>query len=378
MAQRFDANHLALAGEPVPLAEDVGVFWASENGVLVYSKAAGLAPASRQLLWFDRTGKPAGQAGSPSTYLNPRLSPDGHRVAVDVTDSGSRDIFVIDLANGVSAPRTFDPAVDLAPVWSPDGSRIAFASARGDNDVQNKLYQTSASGVGTDELLFAAGADEYAAPMDWSSDGRYILFARFKLSGSASAADLWALPMSGAGEAQGRQAAAINNASPTGRGNQEPLGDKKPIPLLQSPFRKGQAQISPDGRWLAYATNESGSFQIVVQPFPDPPKGKWQVTSKGGVEPRWRRDGRELFYLALDGKLMAVPIKGDSVFESGPAAPLFQTTLTGPGTLSYRYDVTADGQRFLLNVPVTAVTSQTNSAPIPITAVVNWTAALKR
>ena len=140
---------------------------------------------------------------------------------------------------------------------------------------------------------------------------------------------------------------------------------------------KAQPRLSPDGRWLAYTTNESGTFQIVVRTFPDPSKGEWQVTAKGGVEPKWRRDGRELYFIGLDAKLMAVPIKAANVFDPGQPAPLFQTPFRVPGnpTLSY-YDVPADGQQFLMITPVGSPSGETNSPPI--TAVVNWTAALRK
>lgn len=353
MAQRLDPDGLMLAGEPIPLAEGVRDFAASENGVLVYRKAAaqaGAPAATRELLWFDRNGKPAGRVGPPSTYGNPRLSPDGHRVAVDTVDSGKRDIWVIDINQGVPARRTFDPAPDSNPVWAPDGSRIVFNSSRGDNPSPSKLYQTSASGAGSDELLLAT-ADGNNVPQDWSFDARYILYTRARLA-TITTVDLWALPL---------------------------FGDKKAIPLLQSPSRKVQAQLSLDGRWMAYSTNESGTYQIVVQPFPDPTKGKWQVTTRGGVEPRWRRDGRELFYLGLDGKLMAVPIIADGVVQSGQPAPLFQTPLQLPANpAAFRYDVTADGQRFLINAPIGVAPTPTSPAPTTITTVVNWSAALRK
>ncbi len=355
MAQAFDKKRLALLGEAIPLAENVEIgFSASENGVLVYRKAGQSDQAGgSQLVWFDRNGKQAGQVGTAANYGNLELSPDDRRVAVDI-QGPNRDIWMIDIARAVSARITFDPAADWPPVWAPDGSHIVFSSNRSDNGVtsalSNKLYQKSSSGVGTDELLFAGNPNELVYPEDWSSDGRYILFARVKLPG-ATADDLWVLPL---------------------------FGDKKPFPFLQSSFWQVESQLSPDGRWLAFTTNESGTYQIVVQPFPDPSGGKWQVTAKDGIEPKWRRDGRELYYLSLDGKLMAVPVKGDHTFEAGQPSPLFQSPLnvTPPRPVVHHYDVTADGQRFLFISPVTPAPSETNS--VPITAVVNWTAGLNK
>jgi Tol biopolymer transport system component len=354
MAQLFDTNRQAPIGEPFALAENVAQnsFSASENGVLVYRTASTepVRRATNELLWFDRKGNPKGQAGSPSNYARPMLSRDGRRVAVDTSDSGNRDIWVIDLNRTVdpSSRLTFNPDSDTNPVWAPDGSRIVFASNRGASLGQN-LYQKSASGVGTDDLLLGGKADELAIPQDWSSDGQYIVFLRTTRV-TLGTVDIWALPV---------------------------RGDKKPFPLLESSSRKVQPQLSPDGRWLAYSTNESGTHQVVVQPFPDVNKGKWQVTTKGGIEPRWRRDGRELFYLGLDGKLMAVATKGSGGFEAGPPMSLFQTTLNAPiNPTDFRYDVAADGQRFLINSPIASPSTEINSPPI--TVVINWTATLKK
>jgi WD40-like Beta Propeller Repeat len=224
---------------------------------------------------------------------------------------------------------------------------VAFASNRGSDNRQN-LYQKSSSGVGTDELLFAGESNELPFPEDWSPDGRHLIFARVKL-GQVVSSDLWALPL---------------------------FGDKKPFPLLQSSFWQVESQLSPDGRWFAFTTNESGTHQIVVQPFPDPNGGKWQITANGGIEPKWRRDGRELYYLGLDGRMMGVPVKSGTTFEFGQPSPLFQALANVPPPLPvvHHYDVTADGQRFLVMTPVTPSSGDATAAPI--TAVVNWTAGL--
>jgi Tol biopolymer transport system component len=247
----------------------------------------------------------------------------------------NRDIWVIDIARGVPSRITFDPAADWSPSWSSDGSRLVFASSR---DGSNHIYSKAANGVGTETLV----ADvNNAIPVSWSHDGRYIVFSRLK---ATSGVDTWVL-----------------QTSP----------EKKATPFVESPFDKIHGRVSPDGRWMAYATNDTGIYQIVVQSFPDPTGGKWQVTAQGGVEPKWRHDGRELYYLALDGKLMAVPVRGGPTFEVGTPIPLFETPLTVTRPIASRdrrYDVAADG-RFLIVAPI-------QSAAAPVTVVVNWTTAL--
>jgi serine/threonine-protein kinase len=215
----------------------------------------------------------------------------------------------------------------------------------------SELYLRSANGAGSDTVLLVSDEGELLIPEDWSADGRHIVFRRVKLSATSRVLpDLWALPL---------------------------FGDRKPFPLVQSPAVKGFARLSPDGRWLAYMTNESGPFQVVVQPFPDTSKGTWQVSRGAGAEEMmWRRDGRELFFLA-GGKLLAATVRGGDAFEWSSPQALFATP---PGLLSSpaatRANVTADGQRFLFTVQVTEPVGETSLVPVPITAVVNWTAAL--
>jgi len=271
------------------------------------------------------------------------LSPSGDRVAVDIVADRNRDVWVIDVARGVPSRTTFNPGSDWTPVWSPDGSKIIYAS-QGPNGTH--MHQKSAAGVGTDTLVFNSEATEI--PVSVSPDGRYIVFSRFKPQGQAGV-DTWLLSLS---------------------------GEPKASPFIESPFDKAQARISPDGRWLAYTTNDSGMYQIMVQSFPDPNRGRWQITAQGGIEPKWRHDGRELYYLALDGNLMAVPIKEtrlDQPFEAGTATTLFQTSLAVSRTNSprdRRYDVAPDG-RFLIAMPAAGGVE-------PVTAVVNWASGLEK
>ncbi|MDA2938906.1 serine/threonine-protein kinase [Acidobacteria bacterium AH-259-A15] len=271
MAQPFDKKGLELTGEPFPLAENVdrnehtwytaAFFSVSENGVLTYR--SGLS--KNQLVWLDREGKRLGApVGEPADYSNPELSPDGKRVAVGRLDpeTQTRDIWLFDLARGTSSRLTFDPADDLNPVWSADGTRIAFTS---DRKGQRDIYQKMASGTGEDELVLESG--EQKSVTDWSADGRFLLYS---VRNPQTGTDVWMLPLSEEG---------------------------KPTPFLQQSFREREAQFSPDGRWVTYESNESGTRQVFVQPFPAT-GGKWQISTQGGVQPRWRRDGKELFYIA--------------------------------------------------------------------------------
>jgi Tol biopolymer transport system component/predicted Ser/Thr protein kinase len=341
IAQPFDEKSLTLSGSPAPIVDGLGLYWSASNtGVLLFQKASTTSP-NKQLSWFDRTGKQLGELGAPANYLNIEISPAGDRVAVDTVADGNRDVWVIDVARAVSSRLTFDPASDWSPVWSPDGSQIAFASNRAGG---THVYLRPASGVGTDRLAFKSDSTEI--PVSWSRDGRYIVFSRFK-TGGAAGVDTWLLTLG---------------------------GEPKASPFIESPFDKAQARISPDGRWITYVTNDSGTYQVVVQSFPDPNGGRWQITAQGGIEPKWKHDGRELYYLALDGKLMAVPVNPDRTFQAGSPTVLFQTPLVvnrGQSPRDRRYDVAPDG-RFLIAVPA-AVATQT-----PITVAVNWTGLMKR
>jgi serine/threonine protein kinase len=330
-AYRIDVKNFTVEGEPVPIADGVqSGFAVSDNGVLLYQKATG-GPALRQLTWFDHSGKNLGPVGMPAPYADMELSPSGDRAVFDLIVNGNRDIWMLDISRGVQSRITFEPSSDWNPQWSPDGSRLIFASSKPD---AAHIYSKSSTGVGTDELVFRS---ETEIPVEWSHDGRYIVFSRLKPGGN----DTWIYDMS----------------------------TKKASPYIESPFDKAQAKLSPDGRWLAYTTNDSGSYQVVVQSFPNPTVGKWQITAQGGAEPRWRRDGRELYFLTFDGKLMAVPIKAGASFEAGAPEMLFQTPITvnrNQPERTRRYDVASDG-RFLLAVPLQPATTSAS-----ITAVVNW------
>ncbi len=348
MAQGFDANKLQLTGEAFPIAEQVGFnalngrgfFSVSETGVLTFLSSSTL---STQLAWFDRSGKQLALIGAPAADTGLHLSSDEKRLAVSRLDSqaGSADIWLIDLARNNPSRFTFDPANESSPVWSPDDSRIVFASNRGG---VVSIYQRLSNGAGNDELLLRFA--EPIGPHDWSPDGKFILFG---VLSPKTNVDLWLLPL---------------------------FGDQKPTPFIQTEFAEVQGEFSPDGRWLAYASNESGAYQVYVQSFPTS-GGKWQVSTGGGAQPQWRRDGKELFYLAPDRKLMAVEVNGTGpTFVAGVPRPLFDvhvsTIFPGAAGAGPYYVVTGDGQRFLVNTIVG------DSTPVPLTIVLNWTAGLKR
>ena len=325
-------------GNPRCVAEGIdGTFSVSSDNVLMYHK--GVPAVGRQLTWYDRAGKASGTIGEAAEYGSVDLSPSGDRAAVDIITAGNRDIWMMDLGRAVLSRLTFEDSTDWTPAWSPDGSRVVYASSTGG---ATRMYMKSASGVGARAIV--EGDDKNAIPISFMPDGQRIMFARLKEQGG-SGYDTFLQPVSGG----------------------------KPALVLDMPFDKLHVRLSPDGRYAAYASNESGRHQIFVQTFPDPAGGRWQITAEGGVEPKWRRDGRELYYLALDGKLMAVPVTGGTTFTAGRPVTLFQTPLVvnraGP-TRDRRYDVAPDG-RFVIVAPV-ATPAQT-----PFSILVNWTSALK-
>jgi eukaryotic-like serine/threonine-protein kinase len=337
MAQAFDPVRLELRGEGFPVAERLllppapapgfAAFSATENGVLAYRT---LGQASTELVWFDRQGRRLGTVGEPANYSVPALSPDEKTLAVTRIDPeiGTRDIWLFDLARGTPSHFTFDPTEETNPTWSPDGTQIVFTSRqKGKGDI----YRKAATGAGIAEPLMESR--ELKIVESWTPDGRFILYD--------SAGKVWALPLS---------------------------GDRKPVALLTQDGALRVSSVSPDMRWVAYASNGTGRSEIYVQSFP-PSGGKWQVSTTGGEEPYWRRDGKELFY--VEGKrLMAVAVTADGPrFQPGTPKPLFEVRQQSFGFRS-RYQVAANGQKFLVVVPL-------ESTSPPITVVTNWIAGLK-
>jgi serine/threonine protein kinase/Tol biopolymer transport system component len=342
MAQAFNPERLQLNGGAVVVVEQVdfdqdfalGMFSVSQTGVLVYSSAKSFQ--NTQLVWFDRTGKQIGTVGEPARYGDIRLSPDGKHVALlrSDTDSGKHDIWSIELTRDIFSRLTLDPTGANSPLWSPDGSRIAFSSRTEGGAFS--LYQKFASRMGEDELLLNWPKPILAC--DWSPDGRYILF---RTQPREKGSPLWLVPL---------------------------FGERKPEPFWPTDFDEENGRFSPDGRWIAYASNESGKFQIYVRSFPAS-SAAWQISNDGGGHPRWRRDGKELFYVSPDKKLMAVEVNESAgTFEVGLTKPLFEIGIVSEPSPS-NYDVTADGQRFLVNTNV--------EKNVPVTVVMNWTAKLK-
>jgi Tol biopolymer transport system component len=344
LAQSFDARTLRLIGDAVPAAEHVGVY--SVTGEAAFSpSASGLAYADSlatppsQLIWFDRAGRPLETIGTTARNKNIALSRDGSRVAVqrENADTGIDDLWLVDVAHGGTSRFTFGSTPKRTPVWSPDGSRIVFGAYAGTTD----LYQKPASGAGSDELLLKTGATG-AFATDWSSDGRFLVY---EAAGSKTSYDLWVLPL---------------------------VGKRTPVPFLQTIFVETQGQLSPDGHWMAYSSDETGTREVWVQSFPVT-GAKWQISAEGGSEPKWRGDGSELFYVAGTGTLMAVPIKaGTTRFEAGVPVPLFETRRPYSGPLFSNYAPAADGRRFLVN------TIAADTPPSPITVVLNWATKLKQ
>ncbi len=348
MAQPFNEKNFTLAGEAFPVAEQVTYFSVSNNGSLTY-RSGRIGGINGQLAWFDRTGKSLGLVGPADHYNDMALSPDGKRVAVTRQDSGNGDIWILDIERNVFTRLTFDAALDWDPVWSPDGQRVAFASRR-DGGV-DQIYWKHARGIGNEERGWKATGRQ--RPKGWSADGKFLLFNQAGVNQSSY--NLWVVP-----------------ADP-GR----PEADRKPTQYFASPYNITQGQFSPIAQgpqWIAYTSNESGQSQIYVQSFPAG-DGKFQVSINGGVQPRWSRDGKELYYLSLDRKLMAVPVKIAPDFEYGAPKELFQTYTLGAGGFVYvfRYDVAADGRFLVLN----GVDEGSNESP-PFTVVLNWSEASKK
>jgi eukaryotic-like serine/threonine-protein kinase len=344
MAQTFDERRLELTGEPVPVAEQVGsngattgYFSASVTGALAYGSGAN----NSRLIWFDRQGKVLGSAADPGPYGELALSPEGTRVAIARREGSNLDLWLLDLARGASTRFTFDPAQNRNPVWSPDGTQIAFSSI---GKGRNGVYRKAASGAGEEQLLLQSNESKF--PQDWSRDGRFLLYELRRSSG----VDLWALSNPGAAPSEA-----------------------KPAPFLATPFNESHGQFSPNGRWFAYTSNESGRHEVYVRSFPGSSDGdgKWQISNGGGDQPRWRRDGKELLYVSLDNKLMSAEVGTGPSFQPGVPKSLFTGPVLGPGFFAgWSWDVAPDGQRFLIETAVEGVNS-----PV-ITVVLNWQAGL--
>ncbi len=338
IAQRFDQSSLELEGTATVIVQGIvydpsisrGLFSASQNGLMLYQ--TGNVQIGSKLILADRSGKTLGMIGDVGEYLRFQISADNKRIAVSVFDQKSRnnDVWIFEINRGLKTRFTFDPAGELNPVWSRDGDQIVFASSR---KGRPDLFIKSSNSASNEELLLESGNNK--TPTDWSSDGKYLSYTE--------KGDILILSM----DSQGSD------------------GGRKTIPYLQTEFFEGEARFSPDGRWIVYTSNESGQAEVYLRSFPGP-GGKWQVSTSGGFTPVWRSDGKEIFFISVDGKMMSaeIRVKGSTV-EVSSARSLFEMK-------GVFYDVFADGKRFVLN---TDVETQTTS---PLTLVVNWDADQKK
>jgi Tol biopolymer transport system component len=340
-AQPFDAARLNVGGQAIAIANDVGTppsaapCSASDNGVITYR--AGAIAGLRQLAWLDRSGKELGLIGELMSTSSLALSPDDRWIAVSRSVDGNPDIWLFDADRGRPLRLTSDPAIQISPIWSPDSSHVTFQSHQ---DGPGDLYGMPVSGSHDAPTLLLREAEGSTGtfPNDWSPDGTVLLFQTFDRS---TRFDIWALPQH---------------------------GDRKPFPVVRTQFDEKDAQFSPDGKWIAYSSDESGRMEVYAQRFPGP-GGKIAISTSGGAQARWRRDGRELFYLAPDSRLMAVPITfSREAIDPGAPVPLFAAHVgsVAQGIARPQFAVTADGQRFVLNT----LSDEANVSPI--TVVVNW------
>jgi eukaryotic-like serine/threonine-protein kinase len=349
MAQRFDTRRLRFTGEPAIAAQDVSFvpapnflnFSVSQTGLLVYS--SGAVDVGRQLVWYDRQGKPLSRLGQPEYSSWPQLSPDGKRLAIRLltAPAGDFDIWIYDLTRAVHTRMSFSALTAYAPAWSPDGTQLAYAHSTPDAPGDH-MYLLNPNGTGKERTLEQPIIESMANyPSSWSPDGRFLLFDRQNKTGKVS---IWVLPFS---------------------------GDRKPYPFVETQFNAQAGKFSPDGHWVAYVSNDSGQDEIYIAPFPGP-GSRVQVSSAGGSQPRWRRDGRELFFLSPDIKMMSADLTltaGD--FHVGSVRQLFAVSPLG-GVPGYLYDVTADGQKFIIAQDFEHTTT------VPLTIVANWPAGLNK
>jgi len=341
LAQPLDLRELRMTGDPVPVAEGVSrnrdtqysAFSLSNNGILAYKSGADL---TKQFWWFDRSGKPLEAIGPQGDVRNPEFSPDGSRLVFERVEPGGvqTDIWLLELSRGTASRLTFEPQSESYPVWSREGTHVFYNASR---ENARGVFRKHASGAGSEELVVAMKDPEWMR--DISRDGAYLVGI---LGGIGR--DILMAPMKTGAETR---------------------------PFMKTPFDESSVRVSPDGRFIAYDSDESGQVEVYVQSFPEP-GGKWQVSSNGGVKPKWRDDGKELYFLALDRTLMAVPVSAQGgTFQSGEPTPLFLTEL--PAALAaYSYAATSRGDRFVVARPAGGGT------PAPFTVVLNWAAKLAK
>ena len=350
VAQRIDVAHVMLLGDPIVVAENAPTtgqgrpgFSASDNGVLVFQE-------NRQnnerytIEWRDRSGAVLVLPSSAIPIHDPEvvLSRDNKRLAFTRLVERGSDVWTYDLGRRVASRVSVDADTNYGPVWNVDGDTLVYRSG---GKKFGSLYQRAVSGLTPETVLQSPDADaSFAAPLDWSPDGRFLLYAARAVRGPGY--NLWLTP---------------------------PTGDGKPTPYLQSQFDLPYAVFSPDGRFVAYTSNETGRYEVFVQTFPDPSLGRWPVSTAGGRQARWRGDGRELFYLDSQRRIVAVPVSTSPTLTIGSPSPLFTTGIYPTGRVGFKpFDVTADGQRFVL------ATQRTDVPGGALTVAVNWMADAKK
>jgi len=337
LAQAFNPDRIALSGEPFPIAEQVTtgtMLSASAAGPIVY-RAASVSHLQNQLVWLDRSGRELDKVVYPANAVpGLALSHDSRRIAVYRLVNGNMDVWAYDTARRAWDRITFDPGDDIWPLWSPDDRRMVFGSARG-TDIVSLYWKVLSAPPGSEELLLSTNYGAF--PMDWSSDGRFLLYDSI---GKKSGSDLWGLPLE---------------------------GDHKPFEVVRTDFEEGLGQFSPDVRWIAYQSDRTGRVEIYLRPFPGP-GADLLVSTDGGTQPRWSASGRELFYVGEDDRLMAVPIQFSpdrKTAEPGKPLGLFATALGRQYVYRQRYAV-LENDRFVTNSYVEAGTAS------PITVILNW------
>jgi Tol biopolymer transport system component len=346
LAQAFDETTLEVRGNPVAVANGVGLnpvtnqglFSVSDSGTLVFFAGA---VGESELVWFDRAGRRIGNSGPKGAFNSLSLSPDAASVVYDQAEPRNRtfDLWRLDFARGIPSRLTFHPSHDIFPLWSPDGTRIVFGSLR---EPPPQLYELNANSAGTEKVLLKTNFPKN--PSGWSSDGRLLFYDSINPD---TGGDIWVLPL---------------------------VGKPEPYPVVRTAADEHYGTVSPDGRWLAYISNETGAYEVYVESFPAT-GFKRQVSMQGGFEPQWRRDGKELFYLAPNQTLMAVGVKSNpTTLEVSPPTALFPTRIKWMEiqAVAHHYAPVPDGQHFLIS----SATDEARS--VPVTIVLNWSAALKR
>ncbi|MCZ6726671.1 MAG: hypothetical protein O7A98_04875 [Acidobacteria bacterium] len=332
LAVPFDPRSGEVRGDPIPFVDGIESFDVSDSGLLVYRESTGGA----RLVSIDRSEETRILSDDTQNYLQPRFSPDGRKLAVSVSPALQSDLWVFDLERGTQVRLTSEGAVNNSPTWSPDGSRLAFNSARS----VPGIYSIPSNGGGLPELLWKRETT-VRLPTSWSPDGRWIAVVEMNRD---TGTDIWLLETGDSGA---------------------------PMPYLVTPFEEHSPRFSPDGRWIAYVSNESGREEVYVQPFPGP-GGKWTISTAGGSEPVWSSDGSELYYRSAAG-MMGVAVDTSEALRAGKPRVLFDDTFQRNFLGVANYDVAPEGGRFVMVQP-----NQENSGPAQLKVVLNWTEELKR